>query len=419
MEYSKREVLQYIAENDVKFIKLFFTDIFGVLKSISIQPSELERAFETGISFDASAVKGFLEVDRSDLFLVPDPSTLSVLPWRPQHGRVVRFYCNIRYPDGKPFEGDTRYILQQTCEKLKKDGYSVQIGTECEFYLFQLDENGNPTKIPHDNGGYCDLAPLDRGENVRRDICITLEQMGIQPEMSHHETGPGQHEVDFRYSSPICAADNLATFKTVVSTVAARNGLYASFAPKPLDEKAGNGLHINLSLSKDGKNLFADKDFCEEAKCFIAGIMNRMKGITAVLNSSKSSYKRFGSFEAPMYVGWSHGNRSQLIRIPNVADSSRGRIELRSPDSTCNQYSAFALIIQAGMEGIKNKEKLSDELTVNIFNSSEHEKAGLQKLPATFDEAVSIALKSKFVQSVLPKVTLDSFSNYKGNDVEL
>ncbi|MBQ5999773.1 MAG: glutamine synthetase, partial [Treponema sp.] len=281
MEYTESEILQYTAENDVKFIKLFFTDIFGTLRSLSIQPCELERAFKTGISFDASAVKGFLGVDRSDLFLVPDPSTLSVLPWRPQHGRVVRFYCNIRYPDGTPFEGDTRYILQKQCLEADKKGYEVKVGTECEFYLFQTDEKGNPTDIPHDNGGYCELAPTDRGENVRRDICITLEQMGIQPEVSHHEAGPGQHEVDFKCDTPVRAADNLATFKTIVRTVAARNGLYANFAPKPIENKPGNGLHINLSIYRDGKNLFEPNNMKSEAGYFLAGVMTHIREITA------------------------------------------------------------------------------------------------------------------------------------------
>lgn len=407
MEYTENEVLTYIAENDVKFIKLFFTDIFGTIKSISIQPSELERAFKSGISFDASAVKGFLSVDKSDLYLVPDASTLSVLPWRPQHGRVVRFYCNIKYPDGTPFEGDIRSLLEEVVEKASKKGYSINVGTECEFYLFQLDEKGNVTNIPHDNAGYCDLAPLDKGENIRRDICLTLEQMGIKPEVSHHETGPGQHEVDFAYDTPLKAADNLSTFKTVVRTVAARNGLDANFAGKPIDGKPGNGLHINISIEKERKNLFAE--FEEEAKYFIAGILERIREITAFLNPNENSYKRLGHFEAPFYIGWSHANRSQLIRIPETSDKSRCRMEIRSPDPSCNQYAALALILAAGFEGIEKKAKLPPELNMDAFHASKNELKNVQTLPKTLSEAVQIACSSEFVKKILPQVTLNAF----------
>lgn len=407
MEYTENEVLTYIAENDVKFIKLFFTDIFGTIKSISIQPSELERAFKSGISFDASAVKGFLSVNKSDLYLVPDASTLSVLPWRPQHGRVVRFYCNIRYPDGTPFEGDIRSLLEEVVEKASKKGYSINVGTECEFYLFQLDEKGNVTNIPHDNAGYCDLAPLDKGENIRRDICLTLEQMGIKPEVSHHETGPGQHEVDFVYASPLKAADNLSTFKTVVRTVAARNGLDANFAGKPIDGKPGNGLHINISIEKERKNLFSD--FNEEAQYFIAGILERIREITAFLNPNENSYKRLGHFEAPLYIGWSRANRSQLIRIPETSDKSRSRMEIRSPDPSCNQYAALALILAAGFEGIEKKAKLPPELALDTFNATPDELKNIQTLPKSLSEAVQIACSSDFVKNILPQVTINAF----------
>ncbi len=408
MEYTENEVLTYIAENDVKFIKLFFTDIFGSIKSISIQPSELERAFNSGISFDASAVKGFLGVDKSDLYLVPDASTLSVLPWRPQHGRVVRFYCNIKYPDGKPFEGDVRKLLSDVVEKSEKNGYKIKVGTECEFYLFQLDEKGNATNIPHDNAGYCDLAPLDKGENIRRDICLTLEQMGIKPEVSHHETGPGQHEVDFVYDSPLKAADNLSTFKTVVRTVAARNGLDANFQGKPLADKPGNGLHINLSIEKDGRNLFVD--FENEAKYFIAGILNRISEITAILNPNENSYSRFGHFEAPLYIGWSKANRSQLIRIPLTSEKSRCRMEIRSPDPSCNQYAALALIIAAGFEGIEKKLALPPELHLDAYTAKPKDLKNVPMLPQSLQEAVRLALQSDFVKKILPEVTLNAFA---------
>lgn len=417
MTYTQSEVLQYIAENDVKFIKLFFTDIFGIIKSISIQPKELERAFKTGISFDASAVKGFLEADRSDLFIVPDPSTLSVLPWRPQHGRVVRFFCSIRYLDGKPFEGDMRFVLQNVVAKAQKLGYDVKVGTKCEFYLFQTDEKGDPTLIPHDDAGYCDLAPRDKGENVRRDICLTLEQMGIQPEASHHEKGPGQHEVDFKYSFPLQAADNLGTFKTVVKTIAARNGLYASFKPKPLEGKAGSGLHINISLEKSGKNIFASDELSEDAKSFMAGVLYHIRDITAFLNPLESSYERFGSFEAPEYVSWSMFNRSQLIRLPD-AEKDRRRMELRSPDPSCNPYTALALIISAGLEGIEQKRILPPAVDLNLFKAKPEDVKGLEMLPKTFAEALKLAENSSFVKTVLPEKAIEAFIDAGGETKE-
>ncbi|MBP7480690.1 MAG: glutamine synthetase, partial [Spirochaetaceae bacterium] len=366
MGYTEKEVLQFVEQNDVKFIKLTFIDIFGNSKNISIMPDELPRAFSHGIPFDASEVKGFMKTFETDLFLVPDPSTLAVLPWRPQHGRVVRFYCSIVYPDGRSFEGDSRCLLKQTVGELQKEGISCRIGTECEFYLFELDEKGNSTLTPHDNASYCDTAPLDKGENVRRDICLTLEEMGIKPESSHHETGPGQHEIDFKCSETLTAADNLATFKMVVKTIAAKNGLHASFHPKPLyvdnDEvhytKSGSGLHINFSLHKDGKNLLEHKDENDSlhpaAANFIAGILYRIKDITAFLNPVEESYNRLGSFEAPGYISWSKQNRSQLIRIPS-SYGDNFRFELRSPDPMCNQYIALSLLLKAGLEGIKDK----------------------------------------------------------------
>ena len=414
MEYTEGEVLQYIAENDVKFIKLFFTDIFGAIKSISIQPSVLKKAFKEGISFDASAVKGFLSTTKSDLFIVPDPTTLSVLPWRPQHGRVVRFYCNIRYPDGKPFEGDSRLILQNVMDKVSKLGYEIKIGTECEFYLFKLDDKGQPTVTPHDNASYCDLAPRDKGENVRRDIILTLSQMGIEPETSHHETGPGQNEIDFKYSTPVIAADNFATFKTVVKTIAAQDGLFASFMPKPIDGEAGSGLHINISLHKNGKNLFDNETLPEEAKEFIAGILFRIKEITAFLNPLPNSYKRLGAFEAPRYVSWSRENRSQLIRIP-AASGDNVRIELRSPDPSCNQYLALALIIAAGIEGLEQKRLLPAAKDIDLFNADSTQVKNLDVLPKTLADAIKLATKSDFVNKILPKTTVNAFADSENN----
>lgn len=398
MVCSQKEALQYIAENDVKFIKLFFTDIFGTIKSISIQPSELERAFATGVSFDASGCAGFLRESERDLFIVPDSSTLSVLPWRPQHGRVVRFFCFIRRLDGSPFEGDSRKILIDVESKIKSSGYGALVGTECEFYLSTLDENGNPTGVPHDRAGYCDLAPLDKGENARRDICLTLEQMGIQPESSRHERGPGQHEVAFKCAPPSRAADNVQTFKTVVRSVAARNGLCASFLPKPLDGEAGSGMRVNVSLEKDGAGIFEREELPPQALQFIAGILRRVNEITLFLNPLDSSYKRLGNGRAPSRADWSRGNSSALVRVPAEIPARR-RIELRSPDASCNPYLAIALTLSAGMEGISCALEPPPEIA-----------GGSPALPASRAEAVRAALSSDFARSVLPASVIEAYA---------
>ena len=400
--------MQYVDENDVKFIKLLFTDIFGAVKSISVQPSILKRAFHEGIPFDASAIPGFLSVSKSDLVITPDSTTLSVLPWRPQRGRVARLYCGISYPDGTPFEGDSRHILKKVLEKCGKMGYSVKVGTECEFYLFKLDENGRPTLVPQDNASYCDLAPLDKGENVRRDIILNLEQMGIVPETSHHETGPGQNEIDFKYDDALRAADNVATFKTTVKTIAAQAGLYASFAPKPMEGNAGNGFHVNLSLHKAGENLFSKES--PEAKSFMAGILKRSREISAFTNPLARSYERLGQFEAPKYVSWSRQNRSQLIRVP-ASDGELSRIELRSPDTSCNQYLVLALVIASGLEGIENKLELPPPVDLDLYNASPEELSSLEKLPGDYKAAFKLAQESSFVKSVIPQSTLAAYLN--------
>lgn len=410
MEYSSSEVLQYVTENDVKFIKLFFADIFGEIKSVSVQPSILKRAFKEGISFDANAVKGFLNARESDLFICPDPSTLTVLPWRPQRGRVARMYCSIKNPDGTVFQGDTRAILIEQAKKLADLGYEIKVGTECEFYLFKLDENGLPTKIPHDMAGYCGLAPMDKGENVRREIILTLEQMGITPETSHHESGPGQNEIDFRYDTIIAAADNVCTFKNVVRSIASQSGLFASFAPKPLEKEAGSGLHINVSLYKNGVNLMGQN--APEADHFIAGVLKHIREITAFLNSYEQSYSRLGSFEAPAYVSWSKQNRSQLIRIP-AASGDNIRFELRSADPSCNPYLALALVCAAGIDGIENQLPLPEAVDLDLFNAPKEVLDKMEKLPSSLEEALDLAQNSKFVASVLSRNTIDSFIQAK------
>lgn len=393
MKYSKEEVIQFVAEEDVKFIRMAFCDIYGKQKNISIMPGELERAFEYGIAIDASAIDGFGGEVHSDLFLHPDTSTLCVLPWRPEHGKVVRMFCTVTYPDGMPFEADTRALLRKASEDAEKEGISFAFGSETEFYLFKCDENGEPTNIPYDNAGYMDVAPEDKGENVRREICLTLERMGINPESSHHEEGPGQNEIDFCYSHAITAADDALTFRSVVLAVAARNGLCADFSPKPIENKAGNGMHINFSAKRaDGADIMPH---------VIAGILAHIREITAFLNITESSYKRFGSNKAPKYISWSGENRSQLIRIP-AAQGEYRRAELRSPDPMCNPYLAFTLLIRAGLDGVKNNMVLPVAADINLYTASEEVTAHYEKLPETLEEAKAAAKASAFVAENLP-----------------
>ena len=400
MKYSKQEVMQFVQEEDVKFIRLAFCDVFGKQKNISIMDSELQRAFKHGIAIDASAIEGFGDETHSDLFLHPDPSTLVILPWRPEHGRVVRMFCDIKYPDGKTFEGDTRSILKKAVEDARRENLSFKFGPEMEFYLFKLDEKGYPTNETYDNAGYMDIAPEDKGEDIRREICLTLEQMGIYPESSHHEEGPGQNEIDFRYSSPLEAADNAVAFCSVVKAVVNRNGIAADFSPKPIENQPGNGFHINFSVKSD-----SDKDILPQA---IAGILKHISEITLFLNRTSKSYDRLGSNKAPSYVSWSCENRSQLIRIPAAVDEFK-RAELRSPDPLSNPYLAFSLIIYSAMEGIKNKLELPKPCDKNLFTLNKEELKSFQTLPSTLKEAVQKAEKSNFVKNLIPDSIISAY----------
>lgn len=400
MKYSKEEVLQYMQEEDVKFIRLAFCDVFGKQKNISIMPQELPRAFEHGIAIDASAIAGFGDESHSDLFLHPDTDTLMPLPWRPENGRVVRMFCSITYPNGKIFECDTRSLLKKAIQEADYAGYQFFFGAEQEFYLFHLDDNGNPTKTPYDNAGYMDIAPEDKGENIRRQVCLTLEQMGIFPESSHHEEGPGQNEIDFRYSDPLTAADNSMTFQTVVKTIAGLNGLFADFSPKPLENKAGNGFHINMSVkSSDGTD---NMDY------MIAGILERISDMTVFLNPTANSYKRFGCNKAPKYISWSSENRSQLIRVPAAVSVYR-RAELRSPDPSANTYLAFALMIYAVLEGIQNKSKLPSPVDINLYKADNDTLTSFKQLPEDFESACAVAANSDFIKKYIPGTILDLY----------
>lgn len=392
MIYTAKEVYDFVKQEDVKFIRLAFCDISGKQKNISIMPDELEKAFSHGISFDASAIKGFGGEVRSDLLLFPVPSTLNILPWRPSHGKVVRMFCNIVRPDGTPFEKDTRKLLAEADKYAKSKGINVKFGAEFEFYLFRTDENGQPTKIPFDNAGYMDVAPEDKGENVRREICLTLMDMGIMPESSHHEEGPGQNEIDFRFGDAITAADNAMNFVTAVNATALRNGLYADFSPKPLKEKSGNGMHINISVnSKEEKDL---------TKSFMAGILAHIKEITAFLNPTENSYERLGKNKAPRYITWSPENRSQLVRIP-AAKGEYKRMELRSPDPSANPYVAYALLIYAGLDGVERNLQPPAATEENLLRADKNVTENLDVLPMNLTEAVLFAKESEWL-STLP-----------------
>lgn len=392
MIYTAREVYDFVRQEDVKFIRLAFCDVNGKQKNISIMPDELSRAFSDGISFDASAIKGFGDEVGSDLLLFPVPSTLNILPWRSSHGNVIRMFCSMKYPDGTQFEKDSRMILQRAVDAAAAKGVSVQFGAEFEFYLFNTDEKGMPTDEPFDRAGYMDVAPEDRGENARREICLTLLEMGIKPESSHHEEGPGQNEIDFRYSDAMTAADNAMNFMTVVKAAAQRNGIYADFSPKPLPGESGNGLHINMSVkTADGE---------DHTNAFMAGILAHIKEMTAFLNPTEDSYKRLGEKKAPKYITWSPENRSQLIRIPAAKGEYR-RIELRSPDPTANPYIAYALLIMAGLDGIERELTAPEAVNINLYKADSSVTEPLDRLPASLDEAIAVAEGSDFIRDVI------------------
>ena len=398
MNYTVDEILQYVEEEDVKFIRIAFVDVFGKQKNIAIMPHELERAFKYGVAIDASSISGFSDEAHSDLLLFPDADTITILPWRPEHGKVVRMFCKIVYPDGRDFECDSRQILINAINTAKEKGLTFFFGAEQEFYLFKLDENGNKTTITYDKAGYMDIAPDDKGENIRREICLTLEQMGILPESSHHEAGPGQNEIDFRYSDALSAADNVITFQSIVRTTAFKNGLYASFAPKPLKDQPGNGFHVNISVkSTDGKD-YQDN--------IVSGILHRIKDMTLFMNASEESYQRLGKDKAPKYISYSHENRSQLIRIP-AASGEYKRVELRSPDPSSNPYLAFALIIYACIESIELNLPIMEENNENLYTSRP---SNLATLPLSLKDAIKCAERSEFIQKYLPSQILSIYT---------
>ncbi len=414
--YSKKEIINFVEEEDVEFIRLQFTDMFGTMKNMAITKGQLEKAMNNKCLFDGSLIEGFAKSEESDMYLYPDLTTFVTFPWRPQTGKVGRFICDIYRADGSRFEGDPRYILQKMQEEAKSMGYTFQAGPECEFFLFNTDENGNPTTKTSEKAGYFDLAPLDTGENARRDMVLMLEEMGFEILSSEHEKSPAQHEIDFMFDEGIKTADNIQTFKMAVKTIARRHGLHATFMPKPRNDLYGSGMHLNISLQKDGNNAFYSRDaadgLSEEARYFIGGIMAHIDAISAVTNPTVNSYKRLnpGDDKAPVYNAWSFTNRTALIRVPsNMKEHTR--IDFRSPDSSSNPYLALAVCLKAGLDGIKNHIVPPDPIEGNIFEMSPatREKAGIRTLPGSLKDAIDSLEKDGLIKGVLGAELADKY----------
>lgn len=405
---NSKDVLKLAKEYDVKFIRLQFTDMFGVLKNVAITEKQLEKALAGELMFDGSSIEGYVRIEESDMYLRPDPNTFVVFPWLPQEGAEARLICDIYNPDGTPFAGDPRYVLKRATKRAQEMGFKMNAGSECEFFLFHTDNEGVPTTITHDKAGYFDLTPVDLGENARRDMVLNLEKMGFEVEASHHEVAPGQHEIGFKYDEAVSSADSIMTFKYVVRTIAQRHGLHATFMPKPVYGIAGSGMHTNISLSGiNGKNAFYDpngeEQLSEIAYYFMGGVMKHIKAITAITNPTVNSYKRLvPGFEAPVYIAWSTRNRSPLIRVPAKRGPST-RIELRNPDPSCNPYFALAVVLQAGLNGIEQKIKPPAPTNANIYEMSEEEREarGIEGLPHNLITAIAELKKDEVIRKAL------------------
>lgn len=408
-KYKKEDIFRMVEEEDVEFIRLQFTDMFGMLKNVAITAGQLEKALNNRCVFDGSAIEGFVREEETDMYLHPDLDTFTIFPWRPQQGKVARLVCDVYGPDGTPFEGDPRYILKKVLKEAEELGFYFNVGPECEFFLFHTDEEGRPTTKTHEMAGYFDVAPIDLAENVRRDIVLNLEEMGFEIESSHHEIAPAQHEVDFQYEKGLKAADNILTFKMAVKSIAKQHGLHATFMPKPKAGVNGSGMHINMSLEdKLGKNLFADTDdklgLSRLAYEFMAGILTHIKSMCLLTNPIVNSYKRLiPGYDAPVYIAWSRAtNRGQIVRIPSSRGAST-RLELRSPDSAMNPYLALAACLAAGLDGIKNHMELPEPVVQNIYAMDEEtiKERGIDHLPETLGEAIDEFEEDEFLKQVL------------------
>lgn len=420
--YTKQDIMRKIDEEDIEFIRLQFTDMFGSLKNVAITSSQLEKALDNKCMFDGSSIEGFVRIEESDMYLYPDLDTFEIFPWRPQQGKVARLICDVYKADGTPFEGDPRYVLRRVLKEAENMGYTFDVGPECEFFLFHTDDNGRPTTISHEKAGYFDISPLDLGENARRDMVLTLEDMNFEIEASHHEVASAQHEIDFKYGPALSTADNIMTFKLVVKTMAKKHGLFASFMPKPLYGVNGSGMHTNMSLTRNGKNIFHDPEgengLSKEAYYFIAGIMKHIKGMTAIANPLVNSYKRLvPGHEAPVYIAWSATNRSPLIRIP-AARGAGTRIELRSPDPAANPYLLLALCLAAGLDGIKNQLEPPKAVNGNIFELTEREmkRAKIESLPEDLQQAVFAMEADPFIKATLGEHVFNKYVEAKKSE---
>jgi glutamine synthetase len=419
-KFTKKDILQSVKDDNVRFIRLQFTDLLGTIKNVEVPVSQLEKALDNKMTFDGSSIEGFVRIEESDMLLYPDLDTWVVFPWTSEKGKVARLICDVYMPDGKPFEGDPRAILKKMLKKAEELGFnSFNIGPEPEFFLFKNDEKGEPTLELNDKGGYFDLAPTDLGENCRRDIVLELEDMGFEIEASHHEVAPGQHEIDFKYADVVKACDDIQTFKLVVKTIARKHGLHATFMPKPLFGVNGSGMHANMSLFKDGENAFYDSKsedgLSETAMQFIAGIIEHARGFTAITNPTVNSYKRLvPGYEAPCYVAWSMQNRSPLIRIPAARGMST-RVEVRSVDPAANPYLAMSVLLAAGLDGIKKKMTPPNAVDRNIYvmNKKERVEAGIQDLPATLKDALDRFLEDKVITDALGDHAVEHFIEAK------
>ena len=407
-KYTKEDIIKIVRDEKVEFIRLQFTDIFGMLKNVSITAKQLEKALDNQCMFDGSSIEGFVRIEESDMYLSPDTDSFVILPWNSEIGKTARLICDVYTADGKPFEGDPRHVLKRALNKAAGMGYDTfNVGPECEFFLFLIDDEGNPTTITHDKAGYFDLGPVDLGEKARRDMCLTLEEMGFEVEQSHHEEAPGQHEIDFKYTDALNAADAIQTFKLVVKTIAQKHGLHATFMPKPVYGIAGSGMHVNTSLFNKGKNVFYDEngplELSQEAYWFIGGLMKNIRSITALTNPLVNSYKRLiPGYEAPVYIAWSARNRSPLIRVPSARGTAT-RLELRCPDPSCNPYLALAAILSAGLDGIENRIQPPEPVNRNLYNMSYEDRCAGQigVLPASLEEAICEMRQSEFARELL------------------
>ena len=419
MTFTNEDVRMLAQEMGVKFVRLQFTDIFGVLKNVSITVEQLDKALDGELMFDGSSIEGFVRIEESDMYLRPDPSTFVVFPWKPRDGAVARLICDIYNTDGTPFIGDPRHVLRRAIADAEAMGYSMNVGPEAEFFLFHVDSEGRPTTITHDRAGYFDLTPVDLGENARRDMVITLQQMGFEIEASHHEVAPGQHEIDFKYSDALDIADKIQTFKFVVRTIAQRHGLHATFMPKPIFGIAGSGMHLNMSLMQNGQNAFFDPDtgnqLSKECYYYIGGLLKHARAISAITNPTINSYKRLVSgYEAPVYIAWSYRNRSPLVRVPAKRGPST-RVELRSPDPTCNPYLALAVCLQAGLDGIKNEIEPPKSCDRNIYEltPAERKQLDIGTLPESMQEAMQELSMDRVIREALGSHVLHRYIEAK------